>query len=55
MNAYFLFASLLAYVKLERFKFAHKLNHFALKAKIYLAAAKAAWNELYNIKYAVSA
>ena len=50
-----LFASLLAYVKLERLKFAHKLNHFALKAKIYLAASIAAWKELYNIKYAVGA
>ena len=50
-----LFASLLAYIKLERLKFAHKLNHFALKAKIYLAASKAAWNELYKIKYALSA
>jgi hypothetical protein len=47
------FASLLAYVKLERFKFAHRLNHFALKAKIYLVASKAAWNELYKIKYTV--
>jgi hypothetical protein len=44
-----LFASLLAYVKLERLKFAHKLNHFALNAKIYLVASKAAWNELYKI------
>jgi hypothetical protein len=50
-----LFASLLAYVKLEKLKFAHKLNHFALKARIYLAASKAAWNELYNIKYTMGA
>jgi hypothetical protein len=41
-----LFASLVAYVKLEKLKFAHKLNHFALKAKIDWAAAKAAWSEL---------
>jgi hypothetical protein len=50
-----LFASLLAYVKLEKLKFAHKLNHFALNARIYLATSKAAWNELYNIKYAMGA
>ena len=50
-----LFASLLAYVKLEKLKFAHKLNHFSLKAKIYPAASKAARNELYKIKYAVGA
>jgi hypothetical protein len=45
-----LFASLLAYVKLERLKFSQNLNHFALKAKIYLAANKAAWEEPANIK-----
>jgi hypothetical protein len=50
-----LFASLVAYVKLEKLKFAHKLNHFALKAKIYLAASKAAWIELGKIKLADSA
>ena len=49
-----LFASLLAYIKLEKLKFSQKLNHFALKAKIYLAASKAAWNELYNIKDAAA-
>jgi len=45
-----LFASLLAYIKLERLKFVHKLNHFALKAKMYLAALKMAWKQLENIK-----
>jgi len=35
-----LFASLLAYVKLERLKFVHQMNHFALKTKIYSAALK---------------
>jgi hypothetical protein len=49
------FASLLAYVKLEKLKFAHKLNHFALKAKIDWAASKAAWSELKKIKRAVGA
>ncbi|MDR1477752.1 MAG: IS701 family transposase, partial [Planctomycetaceae bacterium] len=50
-----LFASLVVYVKLEKLKFAHKLNHFALKAKIYLAAIKAAWNEIEKIKCAIDA
>ncbi|MDR2927773.1 MAG: IS701 family transposase, partial [Cytophagaceae bacterium] len=45
-----LFASLLAYVKLERLKFVHNLNHFALKAKVYLAAIKMAWKELKTMK-----
>jgi transposase len=41
-----LFASILAYIKLEKLKFANKMNHFALKTKIYNAALKAAFNEL---------
>jgi hypothetical protein len=41
-----LFASLVAYVKLERLKFVHKMNHFALKAKIYWEAMKMAWKKL---------
>jgi len=41
-----IFASIMAYVKLEKLKFASKLNHFALKSKIYLAANKAAFKEL---------
>jgi hypothetical protein len=45
-----LFASLLAYVKLERLKFVHKLNHFAFKAKLYLAALKMAWGKLEDFK-----
>jgi len=45
-----LFASLLAYVKLERLKFVYKLNHFALKAKVYLAAVKMAWKQLDELK-----
>lgn len=46
-----LFSSILAYVKLERLKLCRKLNHFALKAKIYLAANKAAWEELQKINF----
>jgi hypothetical protein len=41
-----LFASLLAYVKLEKLKFIHKMNHFALKSKIYLHAMKMAWIQI---------
>ena len=39
-----LLASLPADVKLEKLKFAHKLNHFASKAKMYLVALKMAGN-----------
>jgi hypothetical protein len=52
-----LFAALLAYVKLEKLKFAHKLNHFALKAKIYLSTLKTAMkqlNQLQNYKSCVT-
>lgn len=43
-----LFASLCAYVKLERLKLKTGLNQFALKSKIYLAALKAAYQEFVN-------
>ena len=36
----------MAYVKLERLKFVHKLNHFAMKSKIYVEASKAAYKQL---------
>jgi DDE superfamily endonuclease len=45
-----LWCSLWAYVKLEKLKFKTKLNHFEIKAKIYLKALKAAFKELENIK-----
>lgn len=45
-----LFASVIAYIKLEKLKFVHNLNHFAIKSKIYLAAMKAALNELHSLK-----
>lgn len=45
-----LFCSILAYVKLEKLKLKTKLNHFELKAKIYIKALKAAYAELTNIK-----
>jgi IS4 transposase len=44
------FASLLAYVKLERLKFVHKMNHFALKSKIYLTAIRIAWSQLNKLE-----
>jgi hypothetical protein len=46
-----LFASLLAYIKLEKLKFVHKLNHFAWKSKIYFRSLKYAWKEWEAIKY----
>jgi hypothetical protein len=45
-----IFASIMAYVKLEKIKFSSKLNHFAMKSKIYLAALKAAFKELIAVK-----
>jgi len=45
-----IFASIMAYIKLEKLKFSSKLNHFAMKSKIYLAANKAAFKELALIK-----
>jgi Transposase DDE domain len=44
-----LFCAIWAYVKLEKLKFSTKLNHFEIKAKIYLKALKAAFEELANI------
>jgi hypothetical protein len=40
------FAALCAYVKLEWLKTATKLNHFAIKAKLYLAALRTAFDTL---------
>lgn len=45
-----IFASIMAYVKLEKMKFPVRLNHFAMKSKIYLAANKAAFKELLALK-----
>src|SRR5215210_8034485 len=44
-----LFASLCAYLKLESMKWRTKLNHFALKSKIYQSALKAAYSELVKL------
>jgi transposase len=45
-----LYASMLGYIKLEKLKFANKMNHFAMKTKIYNQALKAAFEELCNLK-----
>jgi hypothetical protein len=45
-----LFASLCAYVKLERLKIKTKQSHFALKSKLYLTAVKSAYTELVKLK-----
>jgi hypothetical protein len=47
-----LFVSPAASLKLEKLRFARKLNHFALKVKIDWAASKAAWIELGKMKLA---
>jgi len=49
------FASLCAFVKLELLSHQTKLNHFALKAKLYLAANRAAFLQLQQIKSQLSA
>ena len=45
-----LFASILAYIKLEKLRFTNKLNHVALKTKIYQQALKATFKELTLLK-----
>jgi len=44
------FASLCAYIKLERLLLSIGLNHFALKSKIYLSALQTAYAELVKLK-----
>jgi hypothetical protein len=48
MNHFML--SIIAYVKLEGLKLANNMNHFAMKARIYQAALKAAYQELKTMK-----
>ena len=45
-----LFASICAFVKLERLKLIEHTNHFALKAKLYIKATQAAFKELTAMK-----
>jgi len=49
-----IFASIMAYVKMERLKFTQNLNHFAIKAKIYLAANKAAFKAFNAFKSTIA-
>ena len=44
------FASLCGYVRLEMFKISSKLDHFALKAKIYISALRSAFSELQKLQ-----
>lgn len=44
------FASIYAFVKLERMKLATKLNHFALRSRLYLKAVRAAFQELQGLR-----
>ena len=46
------FASICAYVKLEMLKKKTKLNHFALKTKLYIQALKASMTELQKLQFA---
>ncbi len=50
-----LFASIFAFVKLEKIKLSKNLNHFAIKAKLYMAAVKVAFSELNDLKENLSA
>ncbi len=47
-----LFASICAFVKLERLKITSNMNHFALKTKLYIKATQAAFQELALLKLA---
>ncbi len=49
-----LFLSICSVVKLEQLKIHHKMNHFALKAKIYLNSLKAAYAEISCLKKAAA-
>jgi hypothetical protein len=44
------FANVCAFVKLEQLKLKEATNQFALKARLYLKAIKAAFTELSNLK-----
>jgi Rps23 Pro-64 3,4-dihydroxylase Tpa1-like proline 4-hydroxylase len=44
------FASIYAFVKLERLKMSTKMNHFALRSRMYLKAVRAAFGELQTLR-----
>lgn len=50
-----LYGAIMAYVKLEQLKFVNKMNHFAMKTKIYNKALKAAFKELARLKQSTCA
>jgi hypothetical protein len=45
-----IFASIWAFVKLERLKIATSMNHFALRSRMYLKAVQAAFKELQTLR-----
>jgi predicted butyrate kinase (DUF1464 family) len=45
-----IFASIVAFFKLEVMKQKTKLNHYAMKSVIHLAAVKSAWRKLDELK-----
>ncbi len=45
-----IFASIVAFIKLESYRCATHLNHFALKAKLYHGAIQAAFEQLQQLK-----
>jgi hypothetical protein len=45
-----IFASIYAFVKLERMKLATKMNHFAARSRMYLKAVQAAFKELQSLR-----
>jgi hypothetical protein len=49
------FAAIYAYVKLEMLKMKCKLNHFAIKTKIYLQAIKASMSEFQKLQLSIRA
>lgn len=53
-QANYLFASICAYIKLERLRLMAQMNHFALKGQLYLKAMQAAFAELSALKNQLS-
>ncbi|PXV58878.1 hypothetical protein CLV62_14225 [Dysgonomonas alginatilytica] len=49
-----LFASISAFVELEKLRLAQTLNPLLIKAKIYMVSLKAVVNELNNIKQQIA-
>jgi IS4 transposase len=45
-----IFASMIAYCKLEILKIKNKMNHFQIKNRLYIQAIKASFKELQNLK-----